>query len=45
MSHCYYCENCAIEMGQKGKKFVTLKGDDASGKMVNEAKQYLKSLD
>lgn len=40
-----YCQSCAIELNQKGKKIVVIKVEDVSVKMVGEAKQYLKACD
>lgn len=31
----FYCENCAVELNQRGKRLTAVKGDDLSSKMVN----------
>lgn len=41
---CLYCENCAVELSQKGRRLVTVKPEDGCWRMVGEARQYLKSL-
>jgi hemerythrin-like domain-containing protein len=41
----HYCESCAVELNQKGKRLTTIKNEDPSAKMVVEAKQYLRSLE
>lgn len=44
-SSCHYCESCAVELSQKGKRMIGAKVEDPSAKMLGEARQYLRSLE